>query len=242
MARDGVRTLYLQTGNYEQRTASCGRRRWVDSRRRPRRRDAGRRLVPALVPLPGAGHAAGACRDPVPQHQGRALRLLRARHRGQPRPARCRSGQAPAAALRPAAGGGRPRYPLGAIIPSPVGIRRHRVYWPAFPYRGLARYYDVFLPMATPPTPLHGSRPRARTTPPTSRSSAPERASPTSDPPDRRARRAMGAGRPPDSCEPLPTARRSATACTPSRSRGRRPGSARRAARRRPPGLHPTRC
>src|SRR4029077_2122549 len=25
-------------------------------------------------------------------------------------------------------------YPLGAIIPSPVGIRRHRHYWPGFPY------------------------------------------------------------------------------------------------------------
>jgi hypothetical protein len=40
------------------------------------------------------------------------------------------------------------RYPLGAIIPSPVGIRRHPHYWPHFPYRPLARLYDVFLPMA----------------------------------------------------------------------------------------------
>ena len=49
------------------------------------------------------------------------------------------------ARLRRAVGRG---YPLGAIIPSPVGIRRHRHYWPHFPYRPLARYYDVFLPMA----------------------------------------------------------------------------------------------
>jgi len=40
------------------------------------------------------------------------------------------------------------RYALGAIIPSPVGIRRHPTYWPRFPYRSLAHYYNVFLPMA----------------------------------------------------------------------------------------------
>ena len=40
------------------------------------------------------------------------------------------------------------RYALGAIIPSPVGIRRHPHYWPQFPYRPLAHFYDVFLPMA----------------------------------------------------------------------------------------------
>jgi hypothetical protein len=39
-------------------------------------------------------------------------------------------------------------YPLGAIIPSPVGMRRHPRYWPSFPYLGLARSFDAFLPMA----------------------------------------------------------------------------------------------
>ena len=38
-------------------------------------------------------------------------------------------------------------YPLGAIIPSPVGISQKRGYWDAFPYAMLAGYYDVFLPM-----------------------------------------------------------------------------------------------
>jgi hypothetical protein len=47
--------------------------------------------------------------------------------------------------LRSAVG---PRYALGAIIPSAVGMRRHPRYWPRFPYRSLDRYYDVFLPMA----------------------------------------------------------------------------------------------
>ena len=39
-------------------------------------------------------------------------------------------------------------YQLGAIIPSPVGMRRHPRYWPDFPYHGLALSYDAFLPMA----------------------------------------------------------------------------------------------
>jgi hypothetical protein len=39
-------------------------------------------------------------------------------------------------------------YPLGAIIPSPVGMRRHPHYWPGFPYAPLAHVFDVFLPMA----------------------------------------------------------------------------------------------
>jgi hypothetical protein len=39
-------------------------------------------------------------------------------------------------------------YPLGAIIPSPVGMARHPTYWPGFPYAGLARSFDAFMPMA----------------------------------------------------------------------------------------------
>ncbi len=47
------------------------------------------------------------------------------------------------ARLRSAVG---PGYALGAITPSPVGMSQY--YWPGIPYRTLARYYDVFLPMA----------------------------------------------------------------------------------------------
>jgi hypothetical protein len=39
-------------------------------------------------------------------------------------------------------------YPLGAIIPSPVGMHRHPRYWPRFPYSQLATFFDAFLPMA----------------------------------------------------------------------------------------------
>jgi hypothetical protein len=47
--------------------------------------------------------------------------------------------------LRSAAGAA---YPLGAIVPSPVGMRRHPTYWPRFPFRALAGSFDAFLPMA----------------------------------------------------------------------------------------------
>ena len=39
-------------------------------------------------------------------------------------------------------------YPLGAIIPSPVGMRRAENYWPRFPYQELGRSYDAILPMS----------------------------------------------------------------------------------------------
>ncbi len=42
--------------------------------------------------------------------------------------------------IREAAG---PDYPLGAVIPDPVGSR----YWPNFPYKEVAKSYDVFVPM-----------------------------------------------------------------------------------------------
>jgi hypothetical protein len=47
-------------------------------------------------------------------------------------------------ALRKAVG---PGYPLGAIIPSPRGMELKPKYWPGFPYAGLAKSYDVFMPM-----------------------------------------------------------------------------------------------
>ena len=39
-------------------------------------------------------------------------------------------------------------YPLGAIIPSPVGLRKKTGFWNVFPYGSLAKTYDVLLPMA----------------------------------------------------------------------------------------------
>jgi hypothetical protein len=58
------------------------------------------------------------------------------------------------ARLRAAVG---PDYPLGAIIPSPVGMKLLPHYWPGFPYAALARTYDVVLPMAYFSYRAHGS-------------------------------------------------------------------------------------
>lgn len=46
--------------------------------------------------------------------------------------------------LRTAVG---PSYALGAIIPSPRGMEIRPDYWSPFPYAALAELYDVFLPM-----------------------------------------------------------------------------------------------
>jgi len=40
-----------------------------------------------------------------------------------------------------------PSYPLGAIIPSPVGIAKQAGNWDTFPYEAVAKTYDVFVPM-----------------------------------------------------------------------------------------------
>jgi hypothetical protein len=39
------------------------------------------------------------------------------------------------------------RYPLGAIVPSPVRLAEDEAYWPGFPWGDLARTYDTVLPM-----------------------------------------------------------------------------------------------
>jgi hypothetical protein len=149
MARDGVRTLYLQTGNYGQRVdlvrpGALGR--FVDAAHA-----AGLRVVAWYLP---------SFADSV-QDARRALAAIRFRsargerfdgfaldiEAGLVKPVALRNERLLrlSARLRAAAG---PAYALGAIIPSPVGMRRHPLYWPGFPYRPLARFYRVFLPMA----------------------------------------------------------------------------------------------
>jgi hypothetical protein len=39
------------------------------------------------------------------------------------------------------------KYPLGGIIPSPVALEWQPPYWASFPYKTVASYYDVVLPM-----------------------------------------------------------------------------------------------
>ena len=149
MARDGVRTLYLQTGNYEQpvdlvRAQALGR--FIDAAHA-----AGLRVVAWYLP---------SFADPA-QDERRALAAIDFRSASgqrldafaldieasllRPVWLRTRRLLSLSARLRAAVG---PRYALGAIIPSDIGLRRHPTYWPGFPYRPLAHLYTVFLPMA----------------------------------------------------------------------------------------------
>jgi hypothetical protein len=145
----GVGTLYLQTSNYSQgsdivRPAALGR--FVEAAHA-----AGLKVVAWYLPSfsnPALdlrrAHAAIAFRSPrgqafdgfaldieassvanVSLRNARLLALAQVLRRTAPAP-----------------------YLLGAIIPSPVGMRRHPHYWPRFPYSRLASIFDAFLPMA----------------------------------------------------------------------------------------------
>ena len=48
------------------------------------------------------------------------------------------------------------RYPLGAIVPSPVRLVDDLAYWPGFPWGDLARTYDAVLPMTYFTYRVHG--------------------------------------------------------------------------------------
>lgn len=147
MARDGVRTLYLETGNYKQRVDlvrpwELGR--FVDAAHADGlrvvawylpsfadlRRDE-RRVLAAIRFRSASGERFDGFALDIEATVVRSLRL------------RDRRLLQLSARLRSAVG---PRYPLGAIIPSPVGMSPY--YWPDIPYRALARSYDAFLPMA----------------------------------------------------------------------------------------------
>ena len=149
MARHGVRTLYLQTGNYEQptdlvRPQALGH--FIDAAHAAGMRVVAWYLPSFLYPAQDTRSALAAIRFRSAKGErfdSFALDIEASLVRSVP--LRSERLLQLSARLRAAVGRG---YPLGAIIPSPVGIRRHPTYWPQFPYRGLARFYNVFLPMA----------------------------------------------------------------------------------------------
>ena len=149
LQRHGVQTLYLQTSNYSQRVDIVDRSAtgtFIDDAHA-----AGIQVVawylPSLAhPVTDRRRALAAIRFRSPTGQGFdafALDIEASLVRNvDTRNARL---LALSRALRSAAPAD---YPLGAIVPSPVGLRRHPKYWPDFPFADLATTYDTFLPMA----------------------------------------------------------------------------------------------
>jgi hypothetical protein len=147
MARDGAKTLYLETGNYKQKVDVVrpqAQGRFIDAAHaaglrvvawylpsfaNPRRDE--RRAMAAIDFRSSTGERFDAFALDIEATVVRGLRL------------RDRRLLQLSARLRADVG---PGYALGAIIPSPIGMSPY--YWPGIPYRSLARYYDVFLPMA----------------------------------------------------------------------------------------------
>ncbi len=148
MASHGVRTLYLQTSNYSQDQAivhSAGVARFLAAAHRrgmevvswylPGFAEVGRdfrRSMAAIRYRSPAGERFDAFGLDIESSilgppSERTKRLLSLSKR-----------------IRSKAGAD---YPLGAIIPSPVGIKLNKGYWPRFPYEELAETYDAFVPM-----------------------------------------------------------------------------------------------
>lgn len=147
MTKHGVRTLYLETGNYSHaapvfRPADAGR--FIDAAHA-----AGLKVVAWYLPSflnvkTDARKALGAIRFRSATGQrfnGFALDIEATKVRSLPlRNHRLLflSSRLHHAVTR--------RYWLGAITPSPVGMSPS--YWPELPYRSLTHYYKAFLPMA----------------------------------------------------------------------------------------------
>jgi hypothetical protein len=147
MAKHGVRTLYLETGNYSHaapvyRPADAGR--FIDAAHA-----AGLRIVAWYLPSflnvrIDARKAVGAIRFRSANGErfdAFALDIEATKVRSLA--LRDRRLLALSARIRRHV---YRRYQLGAITPSPVGMSSS--YWPEIPYRSLTRYYQAFLPMA----------------------------------------------------------------------------------------------
>jgi hypothetical protein len=148
MEARGVRTLFLQTSNFSRPSAFVfpgGVARFVDAAHR-----AGISVVAWY--LPGFAHPSrdlhrvlAAIRFRTPEgNRFDSLALDIESSRVKDVSVRTRRLLALSERLRAAAGSA---YPLGAIIPSPLGMRANPAYWPGFPYAELASLYDVILPM-----------------------------------------------------------------------------------------------
>ena len=148
IAARGVKTVYMQTGNYSQaddvvspfqlgifvdalHTRGVRVVAWYLPGFRTPAVDLRRALAAIRFETPGGGRFDGFALDIESSAVKRpALRTKRV--------------IALSRQLRAAVGRG---YALGAIIPAPRGMEQAPKYWPDFPYAPLAGIYDVFLPM-----------------------------------------------------------------------------------------------
>ncbi|MCI4354953.1 MAG: hypothetical protein L3K06_06270 [Thermoplasmata archaeon] len=149
MASHGVRTLYLQTSNDSRAAAfvdpgavagfldaasarGIGVVAWYFAGFKDLRTDTARAEAAIHFTTPAGHRFAGFALDiespAVSDPQLRTRRLLEL-----------------SVALRTDAG---PGYPLGAIVPSPLGLAAHHGYWPGFPWPQIAQIYDTILPMS----------------------------------------------------------------------------------------------
>ena len=147
MARHGVKTLYLETGNYSHaapvyRPSEAGR--FIEAAHAAGIRVVAWYLPSFLILKQDRRKAVGAIRFRSATGQrfdGFALDIEATKVRGL----RLRNNRLLmlSARIRNAV---HRKYPLGAITPSPVGMSPS--YWPNIPYSSLTHYYKAFLPMA----------------------------------------------------------------------------------------------
>lgn len=148
MAQRGVRTLFLETGNYSH--AARVHEPALTARFIEEAHADGMRIVAWYLPdLAHPRHdfrrSLGAIRFHTPDGErfdSFALDI----ESSVVRDVQLRNTRLLSLARRLRAAAGR-SYALGAIIPSPRGMQLLPRYWPGFPYRRLARVFDVFLPM-----------------------------------------------------------------------------------------------
>ncbi|HEY7282001.1 MAG TPA: hypothetical protein VID47_10430 [Actinomycetota bacterium] len=148
MARNGIRTLYLETGNWRHPHPVIHPRQ--DGELIEAAHARGMKVVTWYLPEFAS----------VQTDFRRVMRSIRFTTRHGQRAdsfgldieapevepvTRIRHLLALSARIRSAVG---PEYALGAIIPSPRGLIRVPDYWPNFPYAELPTYYDVILPMS----------------------------------------------------------------------------------------------
>ena len=149
MAQHGVRTLFLETGNSSQAVDVVRPRqlrRLIDAAHAAGLRVVAWYLPTLLYPPRDLRRVLAAVRFTTPSGgrfdsfaldiEASTVRTVSLRNRRL---------LALSEALRRTVGSS---YPLGAIVPSAVGMERHPKYWPGFPYAQLRQTFDVFLPMA----------------------------------------------------------------------------------------------